>query len=147
MTRRQIQNELTHRHIAFAEYILSLDKADFNYSYQNRWTAGQQLSHIVKSTAPVLFGLRLPPFAIKMMFGSTDRASDTYQEIVKSYKHILERGGKSSRIFLPGTVSQKDAPTLKSELLLTISKINLVLEKIPEASLDIYRLPHPLLGK
>lgn len=146
MTKRHIQNELTHRHITFAEYIMSLDKLDFEYSYDGRWTAGQQLVHILKSTKPVLMALRLPPILLRLLFGLSLRRSSTYANLVSRYKGALANGGKAARQFQPGTVSYGQAEQLKNELLLIITKINLRVEKFSEDALEDYRLPHPLLG-
>lgn len=146
MTKRHIQNELTHRHITFAEYIASLDKLDFEYSFDGRWTAGQQLLHIVKSTRPVLLGLRFPPIVLRLLFGLSLRRSSTYATLVNRYKGALANGGKATRPYQPGEVSYDQAEQLKKQLLLIITKINLRLEKFSEDALEDYRLPHPLLG-
>jgi hypothetical protein len=147
MTKRQIQDELTQRHIAFAEYIISLDKRDFLFCVDNKWNAGQQLSHIVKSTGPVLAGLRLPNLLLKLLFGTSPSSSRDYKSLTENYKTVLANGGKSGKMFLPASIEHAEAERLKNQLLLTISKINLQLENISEEALDQYRLPHPLLGK
>jgi hypothetical protein len=147
MNRRQIQNELTHRNIAFAEYVLSLDKSDFSYSFEKRWTAGQQLLHIVKTTEPVLLGLKTPTFLLSMLFGKPRRTPMDYQDLVILYQNILANGGKSPGMYIPANVDYSQAENLKKRLLLTITKINLQLEEFSEQKLDSYRMPHPLLGK
>jgi hypothetical protein len=147
MTRRQIQNELTHRNVTFAEYILSLDKSDFSYSFEKRWTAGQQLFHVVKTTEPVLLGLKTPLFILQLLFGKPQRPAMDYTSLVDIYQKILADGGKSPGIYVPANVEYRQAENLKKRLLLAITKINLHLEQLSEEQLDTYRLPHPLLGK
>jgi hypothetical protein len=147
MTRRQIQNELTHRNVTFAEYVLSLDKSDFTYSFEQRWTAGQQLLHIVKTTEPVLYGLKTPFFMLHFLFGKPRRAALDYLTLVNLYKNILSNGGKSPGTYMPSDVAFTQGENLKKRLLLTITRINLQLEEFSEEQLDTYRLPHPLLGK
>lgn len=147
MNRRQIQNELTHRNVSFAEYILSLDKSDFCYSFEKRWTAGQQLLHVVKTTEPVLFGLKTPTFLLRLLFGKSRRAPMDYVSLVNVYQNILSNGGKSPGMYLPSNVQFGQAESLKKRLLLAVTRINLQLEELSEEQLDSYRLPHPLLGK
>ena len=147
MTKRQIQNELTHRHISFAEYTLTLDHNDYTFSFEQKWTAGQQLEHIVKSSEPILLGLKIPLWLLGILFGKSKKASMDYKQLVQRYHEVLSKGGKSSRPFIPKTGESYGAEPLKNRLLLTISKINLKIEEISEEDLDHYRLPHPLLGK
>ena len=147
MTRRQIQNELTYRNITFAEYILSLDKSDFSYSFEKRWTAGQQLLHIVKTTEPILLGLKTPTFLLRFLFGKPQKTPMTYEALINHYQTILLNGGKSPRIYVPANVEYSQAENLKRRLLLAVTKINLQLEEFTEGQLDAYRLPHPLMGK
>jgi hypothetical protein len=53
MNKNEIQSLLKENHIRFTRYITALSDSDFLYSNNGKWTAGQQLEHMVKSVRPV----------------------------------------------------------------------------------------------
>ena len=75
--------KLQHNH--FKETITALDQKSFDFSWEGKWTPGQQLEHIKKSVAPVVLALRLPRFMLKYQFGVTNRPSRSYEALVALY--------------------------------------------------------------
>ena len=70
------------QHKKFKETITALDQKTFDFSWEGKWTSGQQLEHIKKSVAPVVRAFRLPRFMLKYQFGVTNRPSRSYDALV-----------------------------------------------------------------
>lgn len=128
-------------------YIASLNKEQFEAAPEGKWSAGQNLDHLIKSIKPLQLAYRLPKFVLKMIFGKANRTSKTYDELVTKYKTKLAAGGRASGPFIPPPVSfeQKDILIKKYER--HKQKLIQKICKHSEEDLDKYILPHPLLGK
>ena len=132
---------------AFNYYIDSLDKEGFEAKPNEKWSAGQNLDHLIRSIKPLQLAYSLPKFILKFMFGKTNRPSRSYEELVLKYKTKLAAGGRAGGVFIPTIISFDK----KNELLKKYdSHKNKLIKKIQkqfEKDLDYYILPHPLLGK
>ena len=147
MNKSETLQQLRDNHARFIKLISGLSDSDFLHSNNGKWTAGQQLEHIVKSVRPVNLAFGLPLFLLKIVFGKANRASKSYDELVEKYHAKLAAGGKSSAPFIPKAVAQADREKLSKKLhALTNSLINRA-ESLSDNQLDIFILPHPLLGK
>jgi hypothetical protein len=146
MDKTKLKEELTLHHANFINSIQFLPKEQWQISYNNKWSAAQQLDHIVKSVSPVKLALSLPAFLLKLVFGKANRKSRSYDELVARYHEKLKSGGRASGRFVP-------PPKIDSvEILFT--KLNEVIRSLvtkidsfSEEQLDLLILPHPLLGK
>lgn len=147
MNKIDIQQQLTERHRAFTADILSLSPSDFLFAPPDKWTAGQQLEHIYRSVAPVKWAFILPKMLLRLLFGKANRPSSDYETLVSKYQRKLATGGKAPTAFVPKsvTVAQKDKWNRK--LSRVIQSLNRNVERYSESELDLYILPHPLLGK
>ena len=143
----QIISALNEKVDAFNNYISPLSKEQFEARPNNKWSAGQNLDHLIRAIKPLQLAYGLPKFALLIMFGKTNRPSRTFDELVTKYKTKLAAGGKASGPFIPPTINfeKKEALIKKynEQKLKLITKI----EKQSEKDLDVYILPHPLLGK
>lgn len=147
MTKSEIQQHLRDNHFRFIKQINALSDSDFLYSDNSKWTAGQQLDHIVKSVRPVNLAFLLPGFLLRISFGKANRPSKSYDALVEKYKQKLTAGGKASAPFIPKSVTATDREKLLKKLLsLTDSLLNRI-NSFSEEQLDAFILPHPLLGK
>ncbi len=142
-----LQQHLRTNHQSFTDFIGNISDEDFIKSVNNKWTAGQQLEHIYLSIKPLRMALSLPTFMLKLIWGKANRKSKTYEELVDKYQHKLAQGGRATARFVPKTVSLNQRETLLKSVLLEITFINKKLTKFTEEELDLYILPHPLLGK
>lgn len=147
MTKGEIQKELIERHSAFSRYLTSLSETDFIFAIQNKWTAGQQLDHLCRATAPLTLGIHMPGLITRLLFGRSPNGSMDYGTLVKKYSGVLANGGKSSWMYMPKPVAFRERDKLCQKLLKTVSEINSALNDLTEEELDKKRLPHPLLGK
>lgn len=148
MTRQEIINKLESSYRTFADFIISLNDRDFMFAPAGKWTAGQQLDHLVRSVQPLPLAFRIPKFLLRFLFGRASRGSKDYENLVKKYLYKLEKGGRASGRFIPSKkIEASEKQKLKSKLLSTLDNLCRILEKYPEKDLDKYVLPHPLLGK
>lgn len=146
MNKVEIQQHLRGSHEQFVTMLLQLTEQEFLYT-SNKWTAGQQLEHIIKSVSPVNLAFSFPLFVLKLSFGKANRPSRTYEALVERYQLKLAQGGKSTKQFLPKTVLFSDRSTLTDKLRKLVASLIHKIESFSEEQLDFYILPHPLLGK
>jgi hypothetical protein len=147
MNKAEIITQLQSSHQQFADYIQSLSIEDFLHRKEDKWTPAQQADHIVKSVSPVVMALGLPKIAPRLLFGKSTRPSKDYNGLVEKYKEKLAKGGKASGRFIPQAVGLQEKQILPKAIMYYTNKLCKQIEKLEEEHLDIYILPHPLLGK
>ena len=132
---------------AFNEFILSLNKEEFENSKDGEWSAGQNLHHLILAIMPLQLAYSLPGFILTSLFGKANRPSRSYEALVEKYKSKLSGGGKASGRYIPQIIlfNQKDSIIKKYNR--QKEKLIKKIKKQSEEKLDIYILPHPLLGK
>jgi DinB superfamily len=143
----ELQQKIKESHATFIKCIIDLSDADFLKPTNDKWTAGQQLEHIVMAVAPVNQAFGLPGFMLKMLFGKANRPSRSYDQLVEKYHDKLVAGGRASRRFVPASVilDQRNASRMKLEKL--VRTLTRRIGGFSEEQLDQLILPHPLLGK
>ena len=147
MTKPEIIEMLKNKYEAFADFIISLNEEAFLFAPENKWPAGQQLDHIIRAVSSLATGLRLPKFAIGLIFGKANRPSKSYEELVKKYISKLESGGKASGRFIPVKINFSDKQPYIDKLEKLIARLEKNINAYSENQMDTYILPHPLLGK
>ena len=143
----QIISALTEKVDEFNNYISSLNKEQLEATPNGKWSAGQNLDHLIRAIKPLQLAYGLPKFALTILFGKTNRPSRTYDEVVTKYKTKLAAGGKASGPFIPPTISFEKKNELIKKYTEHKQKLISKIEKQSESDLDKYILPHPLLGK
>jgi hypothetical protein len=143
----EIISALNEKVDAFNNYIASLSKEQFEATPNDKWSAGQNLDHLIRAINPLQLAYWLPKFALRIMFGKTNRPSKTYDELVAKYKARLAAGGRASGPFIPPFISFEKKDQLIKKYAGQKQKLISKIEKQSEKDLDVYILPHPLLGK
>ena len=143
----ELQKKLKESHVHFIGTINRVADADFTNSINQKWTAGQQLDHIIKSVAPVNQAFMLPGFMLKLSFGKANRPSRTYDQLVEKYQGKLKEGGRAPGRFVPASISVSERAALISKLEKLVASLSARVEGFSEKQLDLLILPHPLLGK
>ena len=143
----QIISALNEKVDAFNDYILPLNKEQFESTPNGKWSAGQNLDHLIRAIKPLQLAYRLPKLALLILFGKTNRPSRTYDELVTKYKTKLATGGKASGPFIPPVIRFEKKDELIRKYAMHKQKLITKIEKQSERDLDSYILPHPLLGK
>lgn len=147
MDKQTIKNQLYKSHNSFISYLETLTEDEFLNSKNDKWTAGQQLEHIFLAVKPVRQILSVPKFLLKLIWGQANRESKSYEDLVKKYLLKLANGGRATGRFIPKKVSVDNGEKLKINLKNELDKLAVTLDKFYEEELDLYILPHPLLGK
>ena len=115
------------------------------YSQNGKWSAGQQLEHLILCLKPISQALSSPAF-IHEKFGVINRQSMSYDQVITFYKEGLQKGGKAPGKFLPAITETSQRQALKHELSETLSRIQAQLHTYSDNELDSLALPHPFLG-
>ena len=147
MTKEILIHELREKHDTFFKYTESLSDADFEATLPQKWSAGQQIEHIQLAVKPLNLAFWLPRFALKLNFGTANRPSRTYEALVEKYNQKLASGGRASRPFVPKLVALSRRNAVLQSYQKTIHKFLKRVATLNESDLDVYVIPHPLLGK
>lgn len=147
MKTSELQQKLKESYVHFIGTINRVSDTDFTKSVNQKWTAGQQLDHIIKSVAPVNQAFALPGFVLKLSFGKANRPSRTYDQLVTKYQAKLSEGGIAPGRFVPASISVSQRTALISKLEKLVGSLSARIEGFSEKQLDLLILPHPLLGK
>jgi len=132
---------------AFNNYITPLNKDQFEATRNSKWSAGQNLDHLIRSIKPLQLAYSLPKFALLILFGKTNRPSRSYDELITKYKTKLAAGGRASGPFIPPAIGFEKKDSLIKKYNEQKQKLVTKIERQSESDLDKYILPHPLLGK
>lgn len=149
MDKTNIAQLMEKNHQQFIAKLHQLSDSDFEYAPAKKWSAGQQLEHIIKSVKPVATALSMPLFVLKMKFGLTNRPSKSYEQLVAKYLSVLEKN-KDYQIpkkFAPKFVGIEDKHKKIASLEKLVHKLNRKTARLSETDLDTYILPHPVMGK
>ncbi len=116
------------------------------------WSASDNLDHLIKSAKPFSTALKMPRPALQAMFGKSEKPFRDYQEICRTYRDELAKGAQASGRFLPEQQSPDEKAAGQKEQLIAswISAgrgLVSAAEAWAETDLDLYQLPHPILGK
>jgi hypothetical protein len=145
--KRQIISALNEKTNAFNDFISPLNKEQFEATPDGKWSAGQNLEHLIRSIKPLQLAYGLPKFMLRILFGKTNRPSKSYDELVTKYKTKLAAGGRASGPFIPPPIKFERKDALLEKYDKQKQKLISKIEKQKEKDLDEYILPHPLLGK
>ena len=112
-----------------------------------KWSAGQNLEHLILSTKPLAKTLILPKLTFRT-FGKPNRPSRSYEALVQRYLEKLPLAPPSPpRSFQPADHTAEDQGRLLQAWKKEGEKLIGSLDKWKEKDVDAYLLPHPLLGK
>lgn len=143
MKKQELIADFINNHEELIRYVDRLDDRGFSYSYDNKWTPGQQLEHILRTIIPFPKVLSSKAFILEK-FGKINRSTWDYTTVLENY---LQTSLKAPEQFVP-----KDdiAIIQKNELIRDIQailrKTASLLDTYSEDELDTLALPHPLLG-
>lgn len=135
-------NRINHEITELAEVT---ESAVLYKSFEGKWSAAQNIDHLIKSAKPLVLAFRLPRVVLGL-FGKKKSAL-SYDGVVAQYQEVLKKGGKSPVIFEPPRLSPAKKDKLIEEFSDTYKKLVELLSFFSEDDLDKISLPHPLLGK
>lgn len=131
---------------AFSTFADTLSDHRFVVSPEGKWSAGQQMDHLIRSAKPVNTALGLPKILLRF-FGRPVAKSRSYEQIRDTYRLVLSQGGVATRPYIPPVTEAEERAPLVQQFAQVKDKMLLLLDKWTEEELDSYQVPHPLLGK
>jgi len=143
MNKQELIKTFSDNHYTAIAYIQLLPDSHFSFSYNQKWTAGQQLKHILLTLLPFPKILQSKDF-IFQKFGTLQRTIWDYDTVRNNY---LKTSRQAPSQFLPEEIvpAQKEQLIMQTEEVLT--RIDQLFALYNEEELDSLVLPHPLLGK
>lgn len=143
MKKQELIADFIKNHEELIRYVDRLDDFEFSYSYNNKWTAGQQLEHVLRTIMPFPKVLPSKEFILEK-FGKINRSTWDYKTVLENYS---KTSLKAPEQFLP----KDDIPIIQkneiiSDIRTILRKTAGLLDTYSEDELDTLTLPHPLLG-
>ncbi len=146
MNKPAIIDSLTKNYHAFIHYINGLTPEEYSFSANQKWTAGQQLEHIVLCVKPLVQVFSMEPLMIEQNFGRANRPGRAYEVVLTDYTEKLQEGGKAPERYVPEAISQDQRIILTETLANRIKELCSKIDNFTEEDLDGLCIPHPLLG-
>lgn len=133
----------------FSETCSAIDENRLFKRPENKWSAAENMQHLVISTNTTTLAYSLPKFLVSWIGGRPNRASRTYDEVKDKYYKKLSEGGRASGRFVPKPIEIKYGKhKLMDNWNKATSKFMQALTKNrTEEDLDRYLVKHPLLGR
>lgn len=133
--------------IAFNELISPTDEKQFEQTPNNKWSAGQDLVHLIKLLRIINMVYKIPKPILRILYGINKKEQRSVEELKTLYKNALKGGAKSPNLYIPKPVLFKDKNDLIHKHKILNEAFVKKLNKHSEIQLDYYRVPHPIIGK
>ena len=146
MDKQAITGLLHHNYSSFVVYVNGLTAEEYVFTSHRKWTAAQQLEHIVLCVKPLVQVFSMDKTTIAQTFGQTDKAGRSYEALLSDYLVKLNDGGKAPERFVPPTTPANSKEALCESLTKLINDLCSKIETFNESELDTLLIPHPLLG-
>jgi hypothetical protein len=148
MKKQEILNKIQKKTDEVLQYVEKLSDEKASKSIDNKWSVNGNVEHLISSIKPLTKALKVPKFLLSYKFGKMNRKSRTYEEVSTKYQTALDNNkAPSPNPFGPKENKNFDKEELLTEYIKETKKMIKSLNKWNESQLDIYILPHPLLGK
>jgi hypothetical protein len=146
MEKHELKRLVLLEHSNYIKSIQSLNDGQLLVASPGKWNAVQLLDHIIRSVSTVSTALSLPAFLLRLIFGTANRKSRSYEELVARYHDKLKAGGRASGRFVPPPKTDS-VEKLSANLTKVVQVLTRRIDRFSETQLDQLILPHPLLGK
>jgi hypothetical protein len=124
-----------------------LGEEEFFMSIDGKWSAGEQLEHLRKSSQPLVMALKLPKLVIRLKVGRPNRETRSFASVIEKYLLKLATEELGTTKFFPDNHGKKSKLEIINDYRLITKKLAKAITAWKETDLDNYILPHPLLGK
>ena len=146
-TKEEIIAGLEEKSLSLIKWVSEQENDKFGVPIDEKWSTGQQLSHLTKSIKPLVMILSKPRFVMRLLFGTSNRETRSYLTVVEKYNTKLANGGVATGRFRPKSFVAEDKKSLLDSYTTYSEKLERLINRFSENELDKYILPHPLLGK
>lgn len=126
-----------------------IDETGFFKRPGSKWSVAENVQHLIVSTNTSALAYFLPRFLVRLIGGTPNRDSRTYEELKDKYYKKLSEGGQASGRFVPKPIDLKygKQPLLDNWEKATAKYIRSLAANRSEKDLDSYLVKHPLLGR
>lgn len=146
MQQSLINKALKENHLHFISVLKTYSEAELNFALPGKWSAKQQAEHLLKSIRPVTLAFNIPVLIPKIIFGKANRPSRSFDVLKSRYEEKLSLGGRASSPFVPAA-RNINLNNILNSIEENINKLSRAVDRKSEEELDVFILPHPLLGK
>lgn len=145
MEKQDLAEKFTGNHLQLVDFVTALSPAQQQFKAGDKWSALQQLHHIVLVLQPIDFILGSKE-KMEEKFGTINRGGMTYDALLQNYFRGLSDGGKAPERFLPAATETLQAEELSVSIKKLLAHITEQLSGFTEADMDRIAVPHPFLG-
>ena len=146
MNKEEIISQINEHYRDFVIFINELSEEEFNLNLPEKWSAKQQLQHVILCVEPLVRVYKMPKHLIEQTFGNTNKSNNSYEEILEKYLSKLKNGGKAPSLYVPKATNIFEKESLVNTLQSLIKGLNLAVSSFSEMELEALCIPHPLLG-
>lgn len=146
----EIDSALSEQEAEIAAYLDGFSLDAFFAPQGEHWSPAGHLRHLAKSVDAVASGMRQSRLVL-LAFGRSKSGSRSFDEVVALYQEALAAGGQaggygpSDRV--PDLTPEAWRVQIMSRWADSGRRLRRALRGWSEPQLDLYRLPHPLIGK
>lgn len=149
MTLEEIVQESEKAFFLFAKTCATIEEHSFFTKAAGKWSVAENMQHLVTSTTTSTLAFKLPLFIVRIVGGTPNRSSRSYDELLLKYNKKITEGGKASGRYIPKGLNIKKG---KQGLMRKWAKactayIRFLKRNRSEKDLDNYLVGHRLLGK
>ncbi len=147
--KEQLAAELEANLQALLHWVEAQDDERFSWKpAADKWSTGQHLIHLIKSTKPLNIAYRLPYFVLGWWQGLNNREERSYDGLVQRYQEKLAKVTVAAPAgFQPEPAKQEDKQQIIAELERQTHRLMKTMRRQNENAMGRYLLPHPLLGR
>lgn len=149
MTKTELITASEKTFLGFSQTCNNMQETLFFMNPGNKWSAAENVQHMIISTRMTTLAYRLPVFIVRLIGGRPNRPSRSYEELKAKYYSKLAAGGKASGVFVPKPIKIKygKQKLVRNWEKATANYLNALSRNRTEEDLDNYLAKHPLLGR
>ncbi len=149
MTKSEIISLLEEKHQELFNLIENHPEKEWLNGPENKWTFGQHILHLADAIQLLNNALSYPKFILKYKFGKSNRATRSYDVVVKNYQEKLAKNQEiatkfNSKLKIPVL---QEKTILVNKLKIQNKKLQYKTNKLKDTDLDKLLISHPLMGR
>ena len=149
MTKSEIVELLGAKHQELFDLVENQPDEEWLQGPKNKWTFGQHVLHLADSLAMLNKALSYPKFILKYKFGKSNRATRSYEVVVKKYQEKIAANQQTAKQFnntlkIP---TLNDKTFIINKIKAQNKKLQLHTNKWKDKQLDTLLIQHPLMGR
>ncbi len=147
MKKQELKEALGKGHAEFAQFVLALSDDNFCFALPAKWSAGQQLQHIVLSLAALNRAMHNPKYIAPITEMEPQRPFMGFDELVDVYNKVIRKGTEAPASFVPCIVVPGQKEQIVSDIKNGVTALFANMDGYTELELDTLTLPHPKIGR